>query len=191
MPRNVWLELRQGYTLFWCRILILKTVNVMQKIVVYPGTFDPITNGHINIVERAADIFDEVIVSVASNEAKTPLFDVKERVALAELSLTHVENARVVPFGNLLIDFCKSQGAKLIIRGLRAVSDFEFEFQLAGMNRQLDAEIETIFLTPSEQHAFVSSTLVREVSSLGGDVSIFVPQHVAKALNTRFMEENV
>ncbi len=160
-----------------------------QKKAVYPGTFDPITNGHVNIVERAAAIFDDVIVAVAVNSTKKPVFGVREREHLARVSLSHLDNVRVSHFDNLLVEFCSKNNADLILRGLRAVSDFEFEFQLAAMNRQLNPLIETFFLTPSEQFSFVSSTLVREVSSLGGDVSTLVPDVVAKSLLSYFGEK--
>ena len=153
-----------------------------QKKAVYPGTFDPITNGHVNIVERAAAIFDDVIVAVAVNSTKKPVFGVREREHLARVSLSHLDNVRVSHFDNLLVEFCSKNNADLILRGLRAVSDFEFEFQLAAMNRQLNPLIETFFLTPSEQFSFVSSTLVREISAYKGDVKSFVAPEVAKVL---------
>jgi pantetheine-phosphate adenylyltransferase len=154
----------------------------MKKIIVYPGTFDPITQGHVDIIERATKLFDQVIVAVAENKQKKPCFSLEERISLAQESLKKVNNVIVKGFNNLLIHFMHECNSTIILRGLRAVSDFEFEFQLAGMNRHLDTSIETIFLTPSEQYAYISSTLVKEVSQLGGDVSKFVHPSVAKAL---------
>lgn len=154
----------------------------MKIVAIYAGTFDPITNGHADLVRRAALLFDEVIVAVAANPAKRPLFSLTERVTLARQVLAEIEKARVVGFDNLLVDFVRDQGGKVILRGLRAVSDFEFEFQLAGMNRRLAPDIETVFMTPSEQEAFTSASLVKEISSLGGDISAFVDPRVAAAL---------
>lgn len=154
----------------------------MQNIAVYPGTFDPITNGHTDLVARAARLFERVIVAVAQDTSKAPVCDIQQRVALAELVLRDLENVEVRPFSGLLMHFCREIGANLVIRGLRAVSDFEYEFQLAGMNRRLAPEIETIFLTPAEQYAFISSTLVREIAALGGDVSEFVHPEVRRVL---------
>lgn len=151
----------------------------------YPGTFDPVTNGHIDIIERAAKIFPELIIAVATNEVKRPFLSLETRIELLKLSTMHLPGVQVLGFKNLLIDFVKQQGAKVILRGLRAVSDFEYEFQLAGMNRKLSKEIETIFLTPSENQMFISSTLVREIASLKGDVSQFVPDCVVEALAQR------
>jgi len=153
---------------------------------VYPGTFDPITNGHTDLVKRAATLFEHVIVAVAEDTSKQPVCDVVQRMKLAQIALTGVKNVSVKPFSGLLVDYCREQEAKVVIRGLRAVSDFEYEFQLAGMNRRLAPEIETIFLTPAEQYAFISSTLVREVFRLGGDVSEFVHPEVQKALQEKF-----
>jgi len=141
---------------------------------VYPGTFDPFTRGHEDLVRRASILFDSVIVGVADSRAKRPFFSLHERVDIAREVLADVKNAKVVGFGGLLIDFIREHGARVILRGLRAVSDFEYEFQLAGMNRNLYPDVETVFLTPSEQHMFISATLVREIATLGGDVSKFV-----------------
>ncbi|MGH1537821.1 MAG: pantetheine-phosphate adenylyltransferase [Gammaproteobacteria bacterium] len=153
---------------------------------VYPGTFDPITNGHTDLVRRACSIFDEVIVGVAtSGGSKEPYFSLDERVALAEQALKKYTNVKIRGFDGLLVDFARQQNAKVILRGLRAVSDFEFEFQLASMNRQLDSELESMFLTPAEEHAFISSSLVREIAKLGGDVSKFVSSEVVKALQSK------
>jgi pantetheine-phosphate adenylyltransferase len=156
-----------------------------MKIAVYPGTFDPITNGHSDIVERAARLFDRVIVAIAANADKTPVFSLEERVALAKTALSHVQGVEVCSFDCLLVEFIRQHSAQVILRGLRAVSDFEYEFQLASMNRQLAPDIETMFLTPAEQYAFVSSSLVREIAGLGGDVSSFVHTKVMAALRER------
>ena len=154
----------------------------MATVAVYPGSFDPITNGHIDLVHRAARLFDQVIVGVADNLVKGPLFSLAERVRLARHVLEDVANVTVEGFDSLLVDFAREQNAGVLIRGLRAVSDFDYEFQLAGMNRRLAPDIETLFLTPAEQYAFISSSLVREVSKLKGDVSSFVQPAVREAL---------
>ena len=154
--------------------------------VVYPGTFDPITNGHIDLIERASRLFDQVVVAVAADTHKAPVFDTERRLELAQASVCHLPSVQVIPFSGLLVDFAATQGIDVIMRGLRAVSDFEFEFQLASMNRRLSPRIETLFLTPAEPYAFLSSSLVREVSRLGGDVSPFVPTPVHAALRERF-----
>ena len=157
----------------------------MKKTGVYPGTFDPITNGHADLVVRAARIFDHVILAVAANLPKTPCFELAERVSLAEHVLQEIPNATVIGFDDLLVDFAKRQGARILLRGLRAVSDFEHEFQLASMNRCLAPEIETVFLTPHEGYNFVSSSLVREIALLGGDMSRFVHPIVRDALEKK------
>ncbi len=154
----------------------------MKVTAVYPGTFDPITNGHSDLIERASRLFDHIIVAVAANPGKAPTFTVNERVNMARTVLSHLDNVAVCSFDTLLVDFVKKSGAQVILRGLRAVSDFEFEFQLAGMNRKLSPEIETMFLMPAEQYAYVSSSIVREVAVLGGDVSEFVHKDVCNAL---------
>ncbi|HAN26677.1 MAG TPA: pantetheine-phosphate adenylyltransferase [Haliea salexigens] len=154
--------------------------------VIYPGTFDPITNGHVDLTERAARLFGKVVVAIAHSEKKTPLFNLEERVALCRASLQHLDNVEVVGFSNLLIDFVHSQGSRCVLRGLRAVADFEYEFQLANMNRALDREFESIFLTPSEHLSYISSSLVREIAALNGDITPFVPEPVARALQERF-----
>ena len=156
----------------------------MSIIALYPGTFDPITNGHADVVERAANIFDRVIVSVADHEntAKNTRFSTDKRVELATKVLEGLDNVSVCPFDKLVVDKAKSVQAKVIIRGLRAVSDFDYEFQMAGMNRRLYKDAETVFLTPAEHLTFLSSSLVRQISSLGGDVSQFVHPIVLKAL---------
>lgn len=162
----------------------------MKNRVVYPGTFDPITNGHRDLVERAASMFDEVIVAIASSEKKGPLFTLEERVALSEECLSHLPNVRITGFSTLLATFCEQQGANILLRGLRAVSDFEYEFQLANMNRKLAPDLETVFLTPAEHLSFISSSLVREIALLGGDVKQFVPAHVAEGLEKKRRERS-
>ena len=156
------------------------------KTVIYPGPFDPITNGHVDLTERAARLFDRVVVAIAHSEKKTPLFNLEERVALCQQTLSHVDNVEVVGFSNLLTDFARSQGANCVLRGLRAVADFEYEFQLANMNRAMWPEFESIFLTPSEHLSYISSSLVREIAALNGDITPFVPEQVAAALKQRF-----
>ncbi len=151
----------------------------------YPGTFDPITNGHSDLVARAELLFDRVVVAVAANPSKQPTFTLDERVAMARQVLAEHERVEVIEFDSLLVDFAGECGASVILRGLRAVSDFEYEFQLAGMNRRLAPDIETVFLTPSEQFAYISSSLVREIATLGGDVSEFVHPVVMSALAGR------
>jgi len=141
---------------------------------VYPGTFDPITRGHEDLVLRAASLFDQVVLAVADSPSKRPFFALEERVQMAKDALAGHPNIEVVGFSGLLMDFLRSQGARIILRGLRAVSDFEYEFQMAGMNRKLYPDVETIFLTPGEQYMFISATMVREIAALGGDVSHFV-----------------
>jgi len=153
---------------------------------IYPGTFDPITNGHLDLVARAAQLYDEVIVAVAENKTKTPLFSLTERVELAKTVTTEFANVRVIGFDNLLVECAKQQGARVIMRGLRAVSDFEYEFQLAGMNRRLAPELETVFLTPAEQYEFISSSMIREIARLKGNVSFFVADCVHQQLIEKF-----
>ena len=157
-----------------------------MKTVVYPGTFDPITNGHVDLVERACRLFDRVILAIASSERKSPLFSLRERMGLAEAALGHVDNVEVCGFDYLLVNFVRDRGASGVIRGLRAVSDFEYEFQLANMNRALAPDVESIFLTPSERFSYISSSLVREIAGLRGDITPFVPAVVAEALKVRF-----
>jgi pantetheine-phosphate adenylyltransferase len=154
--------------------------------VVYPGTFDPFTRGHEDLVRRAARLFDRVVVGVAKGESKRPLFTLDERVAMAREVVADVPNATVVGFDTLLMHFAESHGARAVLRGLRAVSDFEYEFQMAGMNRRLWPEVETLFLTPSEQYMFISATIVREVARFGGDVSPLVDPTVQQALKRKF-----
>ena len=152
---------------------------------VYPGTFDPLTRGHEDLVRRASTLFGELVLAIADGTAKRPFFTLDERIAMAREVLGDVKNVQVLGFSGLLIDFVREQRARVVLRGLRAVSDFEYEFQLAGMNRHLYPQMETIFLTPSEQHMFISATLVREIASLGGDVSQFVHPLVAKRLKQK------
>ena len=154
--------------------------------VIYPGTFDPITNGHVDLAERAARLFDRVVVAIAHSEKKTPLFPLEDRVSLCKGALLHLDNVDVVGFSNLLTDFAKSQNARCVLRGLRAVADFEYEFQLANMNRAIFPEFESIFLTTSEHLSYISSSLVREIAALDGDISPFVPTAVAVALKNRY-----
>jgi pantetheine-phosphate adenylyltransferase len=153
--------------------------------VVYPGTFDPITMGHEDIVHRAAKLFSEVIVAVANNPGKKPFFDLNERVEMASYVLKDCPNVKVIGFSGLLMQFVQDQGACMVIRGLRAASDFEYEFQLAGMNRKLYPQFESVFLTPSEQFMFVSSSLVREVAILGGDVTQFVSPYIQTCIDKK------
>ncbi|PQJ96029.1 pantetheine-phosphate adenylyltransferase [Chromatium okenii] len=157
-----------------------------MRSVVYPGTFDPITNGHVDLIHRAAQLFDRVVVAVAADTGKTPLFSTEERMALVQASINGHANVEVVSFQGLLVRFVRELDLTVIMRGLRAVSDFEYEFQLAGMNRRMAPEIETVFLTPAEQYAYISSSLVREIARLGGDVSTFVTPAVQAALNRQF-----
>jgi pantetheine-phosphate adenylyltransferase len=164
------------------RTLITQFNTMKKNIASYPGTFDPITNGHIDIIERASKLFDQVIVAIADSKKKTPLFTLEQRIDLASTALAHLDNVSVKGFSILSAQFAKTHGANIILRGLRAVSDFDYEFQLAGMNRAIDSSIETIFLTPSENLTYVSSTLIREIAMLGGEIADFVPENVEKAL---------
>jgi pantetheine-phosphate adenylyltransferase len=155
-------------------------------ICVYPGTFDPLTNGHSDLVERASPLFEKIIVAVAANPGKNPLFTLEDRLELAQRAFAHLPNIEIRGFDCLLAKFVTQTGARVVLRGLRAVSDFEYEFQLAAMNRHLMPQAETMFLTPAEKHSFISSTLVREVARLGGDVTEFVHPVVAEALKRKF-----
>ena len=153
---------------------------------IYPGSFDPVTNGHLDVIERARKLFDEVVVAVAHNDEKQPLFSLEERLELLRETAGRIDNVRIAEFKGLLVDFAKAEKAGAVIRGLRAVSDFEFEFQMALMNRKLEAGVETIFLMPKEEYTYLSSRIVKEIARLGGDVSSFVPARVAKALSRKF-----
>jgi pantetheine-phosphate adenylyltransferase len=159
-------------------------------VAVYPGTFDPITHGHTDLVTRAARVFETVIVAIAESPHKTPFLSLEKRIALAETQLGGLGNIEIVGFSNLLVDFVRESGGKVIVRGLRAVSDFEYEFQLASMNRNLCEDIETMFLTPDEKYGFISSTLVREVARLGGDVSQFVGPEIEVAMKAQFESQD-
>ncbi len=159
----------------------------MPIIAIYPGTFDPVTNGHLDLIARASKLYEQIIVAVAVNKGKKPLFSLEERVGLAQAVTQEFANVRVIGFDNLLVDCAKQHGADVILRGLRAVSDFEYEFQLAGMNRRLAPELETVFLTPAEQYEFISSSMIREIAQLNGDVSSFVPQLVRQRLLEKFV----
>lgn len=157
----------------------------MHITAVYPGTFDPITCGHYDLIERAARFYDRLIIAVADNRNKTSMFSLQERVDLAQQVTGHLNHVEVISFSGLLVDFVRQVDGQVLLRGLRAVSDFEYEFQLASMNRKLAPEVETMFMTPAEQYAFISSSLVREISVLGGDVSEFVHPVVAQALSQK------
>ncbi len=152
---------------------------------IYPGTFDPITKGHIDLAERASQLFDEVVIAIAASPSKQPLFDINERLEMAQISLSHIDNISVAGFDGLLIECLHTAQAQVVLRGLRAVSDFEYEFQLAAMNRRLDPTVETMFLTPSENYTFLSASMVKEIASLGGDVSQFLHPQVNKRLAGR------
>lgn len=158
----------------------------MKVKAIYPGTFDPLTNGHSDLVLRAARLFDSVVVGGASNPSKQPLFSLDERVQLAEQAFADCRNVQVIGFSGLLAQFAKEQQAQVLLRGVRAVADYEYEFQLASMNRQLNPELDSLFMTPSEKNTFISSTLVKEVCRHGGDISSFVPAHVERALKAKF-----
>lgn len=158
----------------------------MPIIAIYPGTFDPITNGHLDLIARAAKLFEKVIVAVAVNAGKSPLFSLQERVDLAKEAVSAHDNAIVIGFDTLLVDCARHHGASVILRGLRAVSDFEYEFQMAGMNRNLAPELETLFLTPPEQYTFISSSVIKAIAELNGDISSFVPDCVYQQLIKKF-----
>lgn len=153
---------------------------------IYPGTFDPITNGHIDLVERSAAMFDQVVLAIATSARKQPLFDLSQRVELAQQALSHLPNVSVEGFSGLLADYAKAHQAKVLIRGVRAVADFEYEYQLASVNRKLNPELESVLLTPGLDHAHISSTIVRDVAAHYGDVSHFVPDNVKQALEAKF-----
>lgn len=157
-----------------------------MRTAVYPGSFDPLTNGHLDVVQRASKLFDRVIVAIAQNESKHPLFTLEERRQLVSSAIRHLPNVEVEIFGGLLVDYVEQRGGEAIIRGLRAVSDFEFEFQLALMNRKLNERVETIFMVPRDTYTFLSSRIVKEIARLGGDVSAFVSEEVRVALDGKF-----
>jgi pantetheine-phosphate adenylyltransferase len=156
-----------------------------MRTVIYPGSFDPLTNGHLDVIQRATKLFDKVIVAVARSESKHPLFTLEERVQMVEQAVRHLPHVEPDSFEGLLIEYVERRSAQAVIRGLRAVSDFEFEFQLALMNRKLNERIETIFMMPKDTYTFLSSRIVKEIATLGGDVSAFVPAHVRKALSEK------
>jgi len=156
-----------------------------MRTAIYPGSFDPLTNGHLDLVQRATKLFDQVVVAVARSESKNPLFTLAERVALVEQAVKKIPNVTVDSFDGLLVDYVEKRGGQAVIRGLRAVSDFEFEFQLALMNRKLNERVETIFMMPKETYTFLSSRIIKEVAILGGDISKFVPPHVSEALGKK------
>ena len=157
----------------------------MNVTAIYPGTFDPLTNGHTDLIQRAAKIFDTVLVAVANNPSKQLCFNLEERVALANTILSHLDNVKVIGFSGLLADLARDHNAHVLIRGIRAVSDFDYEFQLANMNRRLNPDLESVFLTPAEKNSFISSTLVKEVARHHGDVSEFVDPIIVKALKEK------
>lgn len=157
-----------------------------MRTAIYPGTFDPLTNGHLDLIQRATKLFDHVIVAIAGNEPKGPLFTAEERMALLKASVQDLPNVEVDRFEGLLVDYVARRSGHAIVRGLRAVSDFEFEFQLALMNRKLNEKVETIFMMPKESFTFISSRIVKEIARLGGDVSKFVPSHVVTALSEKY-----
>lgn len=156
---------------------------------IYPGSFDPVTNGHLDIIKRAAGIADELIVGVLQNKAKTPLFSVEERVIILRRVTENLKNVRIIPFEGLLIDFAAQMDAKVIIRGLRAITDFEYELQMSQTNRKLNADIETLFLTTSLEYSYLSSTTVKEVAGFGGDISQFVPEYAAEEITKKIKEK--
>ncbi|MBL9139167.1 MAG: pantetheine-phosphate adenylyltransferase [Verrucomicrobiales bacterium] len=162
-----------------------------SRVAICPGSFDPITNGHLDVVQRASRLFDRVIVAVAASEAKRPLFTLDERLDLVRKAVRHLPNVEADAFSGLLVEYARTQSAHAVVRGLRAVSDFEFEFQLALMNRKLNDQVETIFMMPRESNTFLSSRLVKEIATLGGDVAEFVPQPVLEALRAKLGSESL
>ncbi|MCX6894627.1 MAG: pantetheine-phosphate adenylyltransferase [Verrucomicrobia bacterium] len=161
-----------------------------MRTVIYPGSFDPLTNGHLDVIQRAAKLSDQVVVAVATNESKKPLFTVEERLELVRTAIKHLPHVEADSFDNLLVDFAAKRSAVAVVRGLRAVSDFEFEFQLALMNRKLNENIETIFMMPKDTYTFLSSRIIKEIARLGGDVTEFVPDNVRLALARKFAKGN-
>jgi pantetheine-phosphate adenylyltransferase len=162
-----------------------------MRIAIYPGSFDPLTNGHLDVIQRATKLFDRIIVAAAKSESKNPLFDLEERTGMVRQSIGHLPTVEVDSFDGLLVEYVERRGAQAVIRGLRAVSDFEFEFQLALMNRKLNERIETIFMMPKDTYTFLSSKIVKEIARLGGDVSAFVPAHVRAALTDKLVHASV
>ena len=160
-----------------------------MRTAIYPGSFDPLTNGHLDVIERAVKLFDHVIIAVAKNESKQPLFTLEERVELVRRCVKHIPNAEVDSFDGLLVNYADQRKAQAIVRGLRAISDFEFEFQLALMNRKLNENVETIFMMPKDTYTFLSSRIIKEIARLGGDVTAFVPTHVRAALLEKLKAE--
>ncbi len=158
----------------------------MHQIAIYPGTFDPISNGHLDIIKRAARIFDKVIVAVAMNTGKEPLFSKEERKALIEKAISHIDGVEVAIFSGLIVDYCHERGASALIRGLRALSDFEYEFQMALLNRKIGKDVESVFLMPKEKYTYLSSSMIKEIAEFGGDVTAFVPDHVREELIKKF-----
>ena len=161
----------------------------MVRTAIYPGSFDPLTNGHLDVVQRAAKLFDRVVVAIAKSESKQPLFTLEERVEIAAQAVRPIKNVEADSFDCLLVEYVQRRSAQAIVRGLRAVSDFEFEFQLALMNRKLDERVETIFMMPKDTYTFLSSRIVKEIARLGGDVSAFVPAHVQAALAAKLIQQ--
>ena len=157
----------------------------MKKIAIYPGSFDPITNGHIDLIKRASKLFDEIIIGITQNSKKAAFLSIDDRINTINTALKGINNIKVLSFDTLLVDFAAKQNAQVILRGLRAVSDFEYEFRLSGMNKHLNPNIETLFMTPAEQYANISSSLVKEILALGGDISVFVPASVETLLKQR------
>jgi pantetheine-phosphate adenylyltransferase len=157
----------------------------MTRRAIYPGSFDPVTNGHLDVIDRARKLFDEVVVAVAHNDQKHPLFTLEERLDILQATIGRTKNVEIAPLDGLLVDFAVARKATAVIRGLRAISDFEFEFQMALMNRKLEARVETIFLMPKEEYTYLSSRIVKEIARLGGDVTGFVPARVARALTKK------